>query len=127
MRQPAKLPGPMSGHGSSRSGSRLEPWSAEDLALCRIPYNLSGGSAHAKEDVFANVALGLVERTSLRIGVSTMPIRPYLAGQAFEPEIIKNMSAALAGACDALQLKMHDDPATRFCRKGHRTCTARHT
>jgi hypothetical protein len=43
-----------------------------------------------------------------------VPIRPYLAGQAFEPEIIKNMSAALAGACDALQLKMHDDPATRF-------------
>jgi hypothetical protein len=43
-----------------------------------------------------------------------MPITPFLAGQAFDPETIENMSAALVEACDALQLKVGDDPATRF-------------
>ena len=42
-----------------------------------------------------------------------MPITPYLAHQAFEPEIIKTMSAAFVAACDALHLKVGDDPATR--------------
>ena len=43
-----------------------------------------------------------------------MPIRPFLAGQAFEPEIIQQMSTAFAGACKALQLELRDDPATRL-------------
>jgi hypothetical protein len=43
-----------------------------------------------------------------------MPITPFLAGQAFDPETIENMSAALVEACDALHLKVSDDPATRF-------------
>jgi hypothetical protein len=43
-----------------------------------------------------------------------MPITPFLAGQAFDPETIENMSAALVAACDALHLKVADDPATRF-------------
>ena len=43
-----------------------------------------------------------------------MPITPFLAGQAFEPETIENMSTALSAACDALHLKVRDDPATRF-------------
>ena len=43
-----------------------------------------------------------------------MPITPYLAHQAFEPEIIETMSAAFVEACDALHLKVGDDPATRF-------------
>jgi hypothetical protein len=43
-----------------------------------------------------------------------MPITPFLARQAFEPEAIENMSAALVAACDALHLKVGDDPATRF-------------
>jgi hypothetical protein len=43
-----------------------------------------------------------------------MPITPFLAGQAFDPETIENMSAALIEACDALQLRVADDPATRF-------------
>ena len=42
-----------------------------------------------------------------------MPITPYLAHQAFDPEIIKTMSAAYVAACDALHLKVGDDPATR--------------
>ena len=43
-----------------------------------------------------------------------MPITPFLAHQAFEPEIIDTMSAAYVAACDALHLKIGDDPATRF-------------
>jgi hypothetical protein len=43
-----------------------------------------------------------------------LPITPYLAHQAFEPETIENMSAAFVTACDALHLKIGDDPATRF-------------
>jgi hypothetical protein len=43
-----------------------------------------------------------------------LPIRPFLAGQAFEPEIIAIMSAALENVCEALDLKMVDDAATRL-------------
>jgi hypothetical protein len=42
-----------------------------------------------------------------------MPITPYLAHQAFDPEIIKTMSVAFVAACDALHLKVGDDSATR--------------
>jgi hypothetical protein len=42
-----------------------------------------------------------------------MPITPYLAHQAFDPEIISTMSAAFVAACEALHLKVGDDPATR--------------
>jgi hypothetical protein len=43
-----------------------------------------------------------------------MPIRPFLAGQAFEPEAITAMSQALERVCDALRLKVIDDGATRL-------------
>ena len=43
-----------------------------------------------------------------------MPITPFLAHQAFEPEVIETMSAAYVAACDALRLKVGDDPATRL-------------
>jgi hypothetical protein len=43
-----------------------------------------------------------------------MPITPFLAHQAFEPEVIETMSAAFVAACDALHLKVGDDPATRL-------------
>jgi hypothetical protein len=43
-----------------------------------------------------------------------MPIRPFLSGQAFQPETIRNMSTALERVCAALGLTMHDDPATRL-------------
>ena len=43
-----------------------------------------------------------------------MPITPYLAHQAFESEVIETMSAAFVAACDALHLKVGDDPATRL-------------
>jgi hypothetical protein len=38
-----------------------------------------------------------------------MPVRPFLAGRPFDPE----MSAALEAACHALSLRMIDDAATR--------------
>jgi hypothetical protein len=43
-----------------------------------------------------------------------MPITPFLSGQAFEPEAVETMSAAFVAACEALNLKVGDDPATRF-------------
>ena len=43
-----------------------------------------------------------------------MPIRPFLAGQAFEPELIQQMSAAFVRTCEALRLELIDDPATRL-------------
>jgi hypothetical protein len=43
-----------------------------------------------------------------------MPIGPFLAGQAFEPEAISAMSQALETVCDKLRLKMIDDSATRL-------------
>ena len=42
-----------------------------------------------------------------------MPIRPFLAGQPFDPEVIAGMSAALETVCKALGLNIVDDPATR--------------
>ena len=43
-----------------------------------------------------------------------MPIRPFPAGQAFEPEVITTMSYALERVCDELRLRVIDDSATRL-------------
>jgi hypothetical protein len=43
-----------------------------------------------------------------------MPITLFLAGQSFDLEVIESMSAAFVAACDALQLKVGEDPAARF-------------
>jgi hypothetical protein len=43
-----------------------------------------------------------------------MPIRPFLAGQPFDPETIRDVSLALQNVWDALSLKMIDDAATRI-------------
>lgn len=43
-----------------------------------------------------------------------MPIRRFLAGRAFQPELIQQMSIALVRACEALRLELVDDPATRL-------------
>jgi hypothetical protein len=42
-----------------------------------------------------------------------VPIRPFLSGEAFEPETIREMSLALESVCKTLGLKVIDDPATR--------------
>jgi hypothetical protein len=39
-----------------------------------------------------------------------MSITPFLAGRAFEPELIKVMSGAFAFACKTLGLSEKDDP-----------------
>jgi len=41
-----------------------------------------------------------------------MPIRPFLASQVFEPELILQMSLALESVCETLELSSTDDPAT---------------
>jgi hypothetical protein len=43
-----------------------------------------------------------------------MPIRPFLAGQAFEPDVIREMSHALETVCGKLNLLLTDDPAIRL-------------
>lgn len=43
-----------------------------------------------------------------------MPIRRFLGGQAFQPELIQQMSTAFIRACEALRLELVDDPATRL-------------
>ena len=43
-----------------------------------------------------------------------MPIRPFLAGHAFDTETISKMSLALEKVCAALSLKLVDDAATRL-------------
>ena len=42
-----------------------------------------------------------------------MPIRPFLAGQAFQPEVIREMSLALETVCGKFGMRLTDDPATR--------------
>jgi hypothetical protein len=41
-----------------------------------------------------------------------MPITPLFAGQAFEPEVVSAMALAFDGACEALGLRITEDPAT---------------
>jgi hypothetical protein len=43
-----------------------------------------------------------------------MPIRPFLSGQAFDPETIDNMSEVLKRVCETSSMKVVDDPATRL-------------
>jgi hypothetical protein len=43
-----------------------------------------------------------------------MPIRPFLAGQAFEPDAIREMSLAVETVCEKLNLRLTDDPETRL-------------
>jgi len=46
-----------------------------------------------------------------------MPITPFLAGQAFEPEKLRNMSAAFEMVCKKLGLVIRHDPATELVAK----------
>ena len=49
----------------------------------------------------------------VRVAARPMPITLFLAGQAFELEVIEIMSAAFVAACDVLHLKI-SDPAAGF-------------
>ncbi len=46
-----------------------------------------------------------------------MPITPFLAGQAFEPETLRNMSAAFETVCEKVGLAIRHDPATEMIAK----------
>jgi hypothetical protein len=46
-----------------------------------------------------------------------MPITPFLAGQAFEPDTLRNMSAAFEAVCERLGLAHRHDPATELVAK----------
>ena len=50
-------------------------------------------------------------------GCAAVAIRQFLEAEAFDPEALQQISAALAGACRALGLKLKDDPATRLIAK----------
>jgi hypothetical protein len=45
---------------------------------------------------------------------STTPISPFLAGQPFEPEVMRGMSLALETVCDTLGVRLTDDRITRL-------------
>jgi hypothetical protein len=45
---------------------------------------------------------------------AVMPIRPLLAGQAFDPEAITKMSTAFESICVALSLKLVDEAAMQL-------------
>ena len=48
-----------------------------------------------------------------RFGAAIMPIRGFLSGQAFEPEVVRQMSLALETICGKFGMKLTDNPATR--------------
>jgi hypothetical protein len=43
-----------------------------------------------------------------------MPIRGFLSGQAFEPEVVRQMSLALETVCSKFGVELTDEPATRI-------------
>ena len=43
-----------------------------------------------------------------------MPIRGFLSGQAFEPEVVRQMSFALETVCAKFGMKLTEDPAMRI-------------
>jgi hypothetical protein len=46
-----------------------------------------------------------------------MPITPFLAGQAFDPEVVRAMSVAFDNACRTLGLDKRTDPASEAVAK----------
>jgi hypothetical protein len=42
-----------------------------------------------------------------------MPIRGFLSGQAFEPEVVRQMSLAFETVCAKFGMKLTEDAATR--------------
>lgn len=46
-----------------------------------------------------------------------MPITPFLAGQAFEPEVVRAMSVAFDDVCKSLRLRPRSDPASEVVAK----------
>ena len=71
-------------------------------------------TAHTAErlGITARCPSGTASKTPQRPRL-VVPIRPFLAGQAFEPDVITTMHA-LERVCDKLRLRVIDDSATRL-------------
>ena len=69
--------------------------------------------SHSSAAHCAVTLLIVADTAPVRAAARFMPITLFLAGQAFELEVIEIMSAAFVAACDALHLKI-SDPAARF-------------
>ena len=54
-----------------------------------------------------------VQQTRDDLYQAIMPIRGFLSGQAFEPEVVRQMSLALETICAKFRMKLTEDPATR--------------
>jgi len=54
-----------------------------------------------------------VQQTRDDLYQAIMPIRGFLSGQAFEPEVVRQMSLALETKCAKFGMKLTEDPATR--------------
>jgi hypothetical protein len=50
-------------------------------------------------------------------GSALLPIRPFLAGRAFQPETLQTMSAAFEAVCEKLGLAIRHDAATAAVAK----------
>src|SRR6516165_544826 len=72
-----------------------------------------GGWSRSSAAHCAVTLLMVADTARVRPAARFMPITLFLAGQAFELEVIEIMSAAFVAACDALHLKI-SDPAARF-------------
>jgi hypothetical protein len=46
-----------------------------------------------------------------------MPITPFLAGQPFDPEVVREMSVAFDDVCESLGLRPRSDPAEVVAKK----------
>ena len=64
----------------------------------------------------------------------TVPITPFLRGQAFDPELVEAMGVAFLDTCSALGLTARNDPITKLvaekiielAERGLRNPTAMH-
>ena len=54
-----------------------------------------------------------VQQTRDDLYQAIMPIRGFLSGQAFEPEVVRQLSLALETICAKFGMKLTEDPATR--------------
>ena len=63
---------------------------------------------------YAAVSSSKLRKSQVVVHQKAMPITPYLVVQAFEPEVIRQMSLALETVCETLRLSLTDDPNTRL-------------
>ena len=73
-------------------------------------FNLSFGLGANLSTHFSETAC---QQTRDDLYQAIMPIRGFLSGQAFEPEVVRQMSLALETICVKFGMKLTEDPATR--------------